>query len=91
MFRLYCSTLLVLLTWDMGQVWNRFGDMGKFKGRIRCKKKWVNRVIINVSSEINYKCIYMFVIFKYKYNVKSVMYTISAVYERFIEMQVHCI
>ncbi len=29
--------------------------MGWFKGGLRCKE-WVNSVIINVSTEINYRC-----------------------------------
>ncbi len=29
--------------------------MGRFKSGLRCKE-WVNSVIINVSTEINYRC-----------------------------------
>ncbi len=32
--------------------------MGKFKGGLRCKG-WVNGVIINVITEINYRCNYI--------------------------------
>ncbi len=46
---------------------------------LRCKG-WVNSVIINVITEINYRCNYMQVFYKYKYNVKTCMYTISALY-----------
>ncbi len=42
----------------MGKVWDRFGEMGRFKGGLRCKE-WVNRVIINVITEINYRCNYI--------------------------------
>ncbi len=33
--------------WDMGKVRDMFGDVGKFKGGLRCKW-WVNSVILNV-------------------------------------------
>ncbi len=36
-----------------GEVRDRFGGMGWFKGRLRCKG-WFNSVIINVITEINY-------------------------------------
>ncbi len=36
--------------------------MGKFKGGLRCKG-WVNKVIMNVITEINYICNYMRVFF----------------------------
>ncbi len=52
---LYCKTLLLLLRWDTGTVRDRFGGMGRFKGGLRCKG-WVNSVIINVITEINYRC-----------------------------------
>ncbi len=39
----------------MGKVRERFGGMGRFKGGLRCKGL-VNSVIINVITEINYKC-----------------------------------
>ncbi len=55
MFILYCKTLLLLLMWDMCQVRDRFGGMGRFKGGLRCKG-WVNSVIINIIAEINYRC-----------------------------------
>ncbi len=58
MFILYCKTHLLLLRWDMGKVRNRFGGMGRFKGGLRCKG-WVNSVIINVITEINYRCNYI--------------------------------
>ncbi len=57
-FILYCKTLLLLLRWDMGQVRARFGGMGRFKGGLRCKG-WVNSVIINVNTEINYRYNYI--------------------------------
>ncbi len=34
------------------------GGMGRFKGGLKCKE-WVNSVIINVITEINYKCNYI--------------------------------
>ncbi len=59
----YCKTLLLLLRWDTGNVRDRFGGMGRFKGGLRCKG-WVNSVIIiNVITEINYRCNYMQVYF----------------------------
>ncbi len=52
----YCIVKhLLLLTWDTGKVRDRFGGMGRFKGGLRCKG-WVNSVIINVITEINYRC-----------------------------------
>ncbi len=42
--------------------------MGWFKDGLRCKG-WVNSVIINAITEINYKHIFFL---KYKYNVKHV-------------------
>ncbi len=57
-FILYCKTLLLLLRWDAGKVRDRFGGMGRFKGGLRCKG-WVNSVIINVITEINYRCNYI--------------------------------
>ncbi len=38
--------------------------MGRFKGGLKCKG-WVNSVIINVITEINYSCDYIQVNFKY--------------------------
>ncbi len=64
----------------MGKVRGRFGGMGSFKGGLRCKGL-VNSVIINVITEINYRCNYMKAFFKYKYHVKTCMYTITALYE----------
>ncbi len=46
-FILYCKTLLLPLRWDTGEVRDRFGGMGRFKGGLICKG-WVNIVIINV-------------------------------------------
>ncbi len=55
----------------MGKVRDMFGGMGRFKGGLRCEG-WVNSVIINVITEMNYRCNYMQVFyFKYKYNVKT--------------------
>ncbi len=56
----YCieKTLLLLLRWDTGKVRDGFGGMGRFKGGLRCKG-WANSVIINVSTEINYRCNYI--------------------------------
>ncbi len=45
MFILNCKTLLLLLRWDTGKGRDRFGGMGRFKDRLRCKG-WVNSVII---------------------------------------------
>ncbi len=42
----------------MGKVRDRFVGMGRFKGGLRCKG-WVNSVIINVITEINYRCNYI--------------------------------
>ncbi len=69
-FIMKCKTLLLLLRWDTGEVRGRFGGMDGFKGGLMCKG-WVNIVIINVITEINYKCNYMQVFLKYKYNVKT--------------------
>ncbi len=44
--------------------------MSRFKVGLRCKG-WVNSVIINVITEINYGCNYMQVFFLYKYTVKT--------------------
>ncbi len=64
----------------MCQVRDRFGGMGRFKG-------WVNSVIINVITEINYICNYMHIFnFKHKYNVKTCLYTISALYRDSFKM-----
>ncbi len=52
---LYCKTLLLLLRWDTGKV---RGGMGWFKGGLRCEG-WVNSVIINVITEMNYRCNYI--------------------------------
>ncbi len=40
----------------------------------------VNSVIINIITEINYRCNNMQIFLKYKNNVKACMYTISALY-----------
>ncbi len=56
MFILYYKTLLLLLRWASDKVRDRFGGMGRFKGALRCKG-WVNSVIINVITEMNYRCI----------------------------------
>ncbi len=58
MFILNYKALLLLLRWDTGEVMDRFGGMGRFKGGLRCEG-WVNSVIINVITEINYRCNYM--------------------------------
>ncbi len=60
---LYCKTLLLLLRWDTGKVRDRFGGMGRFEGGLRCKG-WVNSVIINAITEINYRCNYIQVFLK---------------------------
>jgi len=75
-FLLYCKTLLLLLRCDTGRVRDRCGGMGRFKGRLRCEGR-VNCVITNVT----YSCNYMLVFLKYKYNVKTCMYTISPLYQ----------
>ncbi len=31
---LYCKTFLLLLRWDMGKVRDRFGGMGRFRGKL---------------------------------------------------------
>ncbi len=46
----------------MGKVRDRFGSMGRFKGGFRCKG-WVNSVIINVITEMIYRCNYMQIVF----------------------------
>ncbi len=76
MFILYCKTLLLLLKWDTGQVRDRFGGMGWFKGGLRCKG-WVNSVFTNVITDV-IACRYFL---KRKYNVKPCMYTICAFYQ----------
>jgi len=70
---LYYKSLLLLLRCNTGKVRDRCGGMGRFKGGFKCKG-WV-------SSVINYRCNYMRVFFKYKYNVKTCMYTISPLYQ----------
>ncbi len=67
---LYCKTLLLLSRWDTAKVRDRFDGMDRFKGGLRCKE-WVNSVIINVITEMNYRCNYMQVFLKYKFNVKT--------------------
>ncbi len=57
-FILYCKTLLLLLRWDTGKVRDSFGGMGRFKGRLRCKR-WVNRIILKLITENTYRCDYM--------------------------------
>ncbi len=47
-----------------------------FKGRLRCMG-WTNSVTINVITDV----ITSKYFFKYKYNVKTCMYTISALYQ----------
>ncbi len=47
--------LLLLLRWDTCTVRDWLGGMGRFKGGLRCKG-WVNSVITNVITEINYRC-----------------------------------
>ncbi len=42
----------------MGKFKDRFGSIGRFKGRLRCKG-CVNSVIINVITEIIYRCNYI--------------------------------
>ncbi len=42
----------------MGKIRDRFGSMGRFKTGLRCKG-WVNSVIINVITEINYRFNYI--------------------------------
>ncbi len=73
----YCKTLLLQLRWDTGNVRDRFGGMGRFKGGLRCKG-WVNSVIIiNVITDV-ITCRYFF---KYKYIVKTCANTTSALYQ----------
>ncbi len=55
---LYCKTLLLLSRWDTAKVRDRFDGMGRFKGGLICKE-WVNSVILNVITSINYRCNYM--------------------------------
>ncbi len=57
-FILYCKTLLLLLRWDVGKVRDGLSGMGRFKGGLMCKGR-VNSVIINVITEINYRCNYI--------------------------------
>ncbi len=42
----------------MGKVRDRFGGMARFNGGLRCNR-WVNSVILNVFTEVNYICNYM--------------------------------
>ncbi len=66
---------------------NRFGGLvwsSQVRFRLRCNGR-VNGVIIDVTIEIKYICIYtkfFFILFLYKYNVKTCMYTISALYQK---------
>ncbi len=62
MFILYCKTLLLLLRWDTGKVRDRFGGWVGIKGGIM--GGWVNSVIINLITEITYRCNYIQVFFK---------------------------
>ncbi len=62
MFIFYCKTLLLLLRWDTGKVRDRFGGMDMFKGGLRYMG-YVNSVIVNVITEINYRYINMQVFF----------------------------
>ncbi len=57
-FILYCKTLLLLLRWDMCKARDSVSGMGRFKCGLRYKG-WVNSVIINVITEINYRCNYI--------------------------------
>ncbi len=43
------------MRWDTVKVRDRFGGTGRFKGGLRCKE-WVRRVIMNVVTEMNYRC-----------------------------------
>lgn len=49
---------------------DRFGGMGRFKGRLR-SEGWINSVIIKAITEINYRCNYI-QFFLYLYKVKHV-------------------
>ncbi len=49
---------MLLLRWDTGKVRDRFGGMGRIKSGFRCKGL-VNSVIINVITNINYRCNYI--------------------------------
>jgi len=71
---LYCKTLLLPLRCDTSKVRVRCGDTGRFK-----YKGWVS-----------YRCNYMLVFLKYKYNVKKCMYTVSPFYQ-IIRFSVHLI
>ncbi len=71
MFILYCETLLLLLRWDTGEVRDRVGGMGRFKSGLSFNG-WDNIVIINVITENNYRCNYMQLFFKYKYNINTI-------------------
>jgi len=64
----------------VGKVRDRFGGMGRFKRGLTCKG-WGNSVIIIIITEIHYRYNYMKAFFKYKYNVKTCMYTLSAMYQ----------
>jgi len=64
----------------MSKFRHRCGGMGRFQGWLRCKGR-VNCVFTNVITSINYTCNYMQVFSKYKYNVKTCMYTISPIYQ----------
>ncbi len=78
MFILYSKTPFLLSRWDTGKVRDMFGGLCRFKGGLSCKE-WVNSVIIIVIREINYRCNYRPIFFKYKYNVKTCMYNICTV------------
>ncbi len=57
------SISYLLGSYSTGKVRDRFDGMEKFKGWLRCKG-WVNSVIINVITEIYYRCNYMQYFFK---------------------------
>ncbi len=44
----------------MVKVRDRFGGMSRFKSGLRCKG-WVNNVILNAVTEINYRCNYFLI------------------------------
>ncbi len=54
--------------------------MGRFKGGLKCKG-WVNSVIINVIQKLITDVTTYRYFFKYKYNLKTCMYTISPLYQ----------
>lgn len=64
----------------MGKVMERIGRIVGFKGWLIGKGR-INSAILDIITEINNRCIYIQVFFKHNYNVKTCIFTISALYK----------